>query len=168
MICEACHGEGFVRGRDPENPALVMLPCLECNCSGVASCCDTAGAHPDHPTTRTPRNHCLECGKTIDAGSPVEKGNHRPKPGDIAICLDCAHLHAYADDLTLRQLTGDEIVEIAGDPMIVKAVNAIGHLKKVNALYRDDKFEPELCHHCGKSYRGPALYCSLQCAQNDA
>jgi predicted amidophosphoribosyltransferase len=35
MICDACEGEGFVRGRDPKNPgALVMLPCLECNGSG--------------------------------------------------------------------------------------------------------------------------------------
>jgi hypothetical protein len=36
------------------------------------------------------------------------------------------------------------------------------------AAYRDDKFEPELCHHCGVSYRGPALYCSLTCAIADA
>jgi hypothetical protein len=36
------------------------------------------------------------------------------------------------------------------------------------AAYRDDKFEPELCHHCGVSYRGPALYCSLICAIADA
>jgi hypothetical protein len=92
MICEACHGEGFVRGRDPQSPgALVMLPCLECNGSGVASCCDAAGAN-DH----------------------------------------------------------------------------IGDVNKMVDRYRDDKFEPELCHHCGKSYRGPALYCSLQCALDDA
>ena len=30
MICEACHGEGFVRGRDPKSPGLTMSPCLEC------------------------------------------------------------------------------------------------------------------------------------------
>jgi hypothetical protein len=36
------------------------------------------------------------------------------------------------------------------------------------AAYRDDKFEPELCHHCGVEYRGPALYCSLTCAIADA
>jgi hypothetical protein len=45
MICEVCEGEGYVRGKDPANPgALVMLPCLECGGSGIASCCDAAGA----------------------------------------------------------------------------------------------------------------------------
>jgi ribosomal protein S27AE len=45
MICETCEGEGYVRGVDTANPgALVMLPCLECNGSGVASCCDVAGS----------------------------------------------------------------------------------------------------------------------------
>jgi hypothetical protein len=93
MICEACEGEGLVKGTDPANPgALVILPCLECNGSGIASCCDAAGSS-DHI-------------------------------GDVT--------------------------------------------KMAEAAYRDDKFEPELCHHCGVSYRGPALYCSLTCAIADA
>ena len=50
MICEACEGEGYVRGSDPANPgALVMLPCLECNGSGIASCCDAAGSAAPKP-----------------------------------------------------------------------------------------------------------------------
>jgi RecJ-like exonuclease len=65
MICEKCEGEGFVRGTDPTNPgALVILPCLECNGSGIAYCCDTGGSYvasyinPDYPE-RT----CDYCGK---------------------------------------------------------------------------------------------------------
>ena len=34
--------------------------------------------------------------------------------------------------------------------------------------YRDDAFEPRECDHCGKQYRGPAVYCSLECAIADA
>jgi hypothetical protein len=34
--------------------------------------------------------------------------------------------------------------------------------------YRDDAFDERLCDHCGKSYRGPAVYCSLECAVADA
>ena len=83
MICETCEGEGYRRGTDPANPgALVMLPCLECYGSGIASCCDTAGAH-------------------------------------------------YV------------------------------------AAYRDDTFEPRKCDYCGQEYRGPAVYCSLECATDD-
>jgi len=100
MICEACHGEGFVRGRDPKSPAaLVMLPCLECNCSGVASCCDAAGA---------------------------------------------------------------------GDEDILKAMTALGRLRMIEAMYADERFDERACDHCGKPYRGPAVYCSLKCAQADA
>jgi hypothetical protein len=82
MICEACEGEGYVRGHDPENPgALVMLPCLDCNGSGLSSCCDAAGS--------------------------------------------------------------------ADDP------------------YHDERFPERPCDHCGKLYRGPAVYCSLECAVDD-
>jgi|HubBroStandDraft_5_1064220.scaffolds.fasta_scaffold21903_5 hypothetical protein len=77
MICEHCHGEGFMSlGPD-------LIPCPECFGSGIASCCDAAGSN-------------------------------------------------------------------------------------AQAAYRDDKFEPALCHHCGAEYRGPALYCSLRCALADA
>ena len=61
MICETCEGEGFVRGTDPGNPgALVMLPCLECNGSGIASCCDAAGSYADPSFDE---RACDRCGK---------------------------------------------------------------------------------------------------------
>lgn len=82
-------------------------------------------------TTRTPPSHCLDCGYAINAGSPTpDFPNASPEPGDVAICLKCAHLMVYADDLTVRALTGDEVVEVAGDPEIVRAVNAIAELNK--------------------------------------
>ena len=77
MICEICHGEGSLATLFGET-----RPCPECNGSGVASCCDTAGAH-------------------------------------------------YV------------------------------------ASYRDDAFEPRKCDYCGQEYRGPAVYCSLECATDD-
>ena len=83
--------------------------------------------------TRTPVNHCLNCGKKINAASPAEAPfDAAPTPGDVAICLDCAHIHIYADDLTLRQPTGAEVVEIAGDPELVKAVNMIGEFNRTH------------------------------------
>jgi hypothetical protein len=36
------------------------------------------------------------------------------------------------------------------------------------AAYRDDSFPARLCDHCGTPYRGPAVYCSLECAVADA
>ena len=36
------------------------------------------------------------------------------------------------------------------------------------ASYRDDAWIGRSCEHCGQPYNGPAVYCSLQCAQADA
>lgn len=76
---------------------------------------------------RTPLNACLDCGRKVDSGTDVtESDNPRPpRPGDIAICLHCAHVMIYAGDLTVRAPTDAEVIEIAGDPDMVRAVNAI-------------------------------------------
>lgn len=34
--------------------------------------------------------------------------------------------------------------------------------------YRDDRYPERRCDHCDTPYRGPAVYCSLECAQADA
>ena len=34
--------------------------------------------------------------------------------------------------------------------------------------YRDESFDERACDYCGKLYRGPAVYCSLECALADA
>jgi hypothetical protein len=33
--------------------------------------------------------------------------------------------------------------------------------------YRDERFVERACDYCGKPYRGPAAYCSLECATDD-
>jgi len=93
---------------------------------------------------------------------------HAPSPGDVAICLHCAHIHIYAEDLTLRQPNDAEIVDIAGDEEIIRMMAALGELRMHEALYINERFDERACDHCGKPYRGPAVYCSLKCAQADA
>lgn len=84
------------------------------------------------PTTRTPSSACLDCGALITAGTDVNthEAYRPPQAGDIAICLGCAHIMLYADDLTVRALTDAEMIEIAGDPDVVRAVNSIAQLNK--------------------------------------
>jgi hypothetical protein len=36
------------------------------------------------------------------------------------------------------------------------------------AAYHDDSYPERACDHCGKPYRGPAVYCSFACAVADA
>jgi hypothetical protein len=40
--------------------------------------------------------------------------------------------------------------------------------QKARSAYRDDSFPERACDRCGKNYRGPAVYCSLECATADA
>jgi hypothetical protein len=53
-----------------------------------------------------------------------------PSPGDFTVCIYCGHIMAFADDLTLRELTGDEMHAIAGDPRIIRIQKARKALKE--------------------------------------
>jgi hypothetical protein len=40
--------------------------------------------------------------------------------------------------------------------------------RRARLAYRDDSYPERACDHCGALYRGPAVYCSLDCALADA
>lgn len=73
-----------------------------------------------------PEAHCLNCGQLIDAASELPFADSRaPEPGDISICLYCRHIMVYGEDLVPRELTDEEIVEIAGDRELVLLVTEL-------------------------------------------
>lgn len=39
---------------------------------------------------------------------------------------------------------------------------------RAEALYHDSSFPARACDYCGRSYTGPAVYCSLDCALADS
>jgi hypothetical protein len=66
---------------------------------------------------------CLDCGAPCPVHTSVT-GAARPSPGDISICWTCGHLMAFADaDGRVRALTEAEVVEVAGDPRIVRSAS---------------------------------------------
>jgi DNA-directed RNA polymerase subunit RPC12/RpoP len=62
---------------------------------------------------------CLGCGKGLD-GSMSVNNDATPSPGDLSICFYCGHLQAYGDN-GFRALTDEEMADVAGDPMILRA-----------------------------------------------
>jgi hypothetical protein len=80
-------------------------------------------------TTRLPASHCLNCGKQLDAASDLE-GERTPCPGDVTVCIDCGHVMAFADDMTMRALTDAEMIEVAGDCDLLKVQRALAAIKK--------------------------------------
>ena len=72
-------------------------------------------------SVRVEPNACLNCGKTLTAVSVVEGDVPPPSDGDLAVCLYCSHIHIF-DGGKLRSPTDAEIVEIAGDPDLLKVM----------------------------------------------
>jgi hypothetical protein len=73
------------------------------------------------PTWASKTQRCLDCGMLFDSATGGSPGVRvQPKPGDIAVCLHCGHLMAYGDRKgTVRPLTDEEMLDIAGDPEII-------------------------------------------------
>lgn len=76
------------------------------------------------------KSNCTACNYEIDSATSFQDERASPNSGDISICLQCGHLMAFADDLSLRDLTDKEIVEIAGMPEIVRLNNARAKVMK--------------------------------------
>jgi hypothetical protein len=70
--------------------------------------------------SRLPSNACLNCGKVMDAAAHPT-ADHRPKPGAVAVCGYCGHVMMFDDQLKFRELTDDELVDIAGEPELLAA-----------------------------------------------
>ena len=81
---------------------------------------------------RLPKYHCLNCLREADGASQVSENpdDDGPSPGDITICIYCGHIMAFADDLVFRELTGKEVIMIAGDKRILAMLEARGELFK--------------------------------------
>jgi len=80
---------------------------------------------------RTRPSQCTNCGEMLDGATVVgEGGAHKPKHGDISVCIYCEHVMGFTDDGRLRDLTGAEIVEAMGDKRLIVAQWAIKKAKE--------------------------------------
>jgi hypothetical protein len=75
----------------------------------------------DSNDVRTKPTPCLNCGKLLDACTPVKNHDAKPDEGSLSLCWACGHLQVFQADGTFRELTGEEVVEVAGDPDIIMA-----------------------------------------------
>lgn len=61
---------------------------------------------------------CVNCSKVMDGSTSYE--DKQISPGNVGICLYCRHFMIVDDNMQFRNLTGEEIVEIAGQPELLK------------------------------------------------
>lgn len=102
---------------------------------------DRFRARFDAPDHRLKPSACLGCGKVLDAAQVTDGVDVKPHPGAVSICFDCGYIQVFADDMSFRQLTDDELYDIAGDPEIVMVGDILKPWKELYALR--DTLTPE-------------------------
>ena len=82
----------------------------------------------NHPTKDQP---CINCGEIICAALNTTD-NNAPFPGALSICADCGHLMVFADDMSFREPTAEEMVNLAGHKDVLDAM-------KIKILFKRDR-----------------------------
>jgi phage FluMu protein Com len=65
--------------------------------------------------TRRKFKKCPSCGTITDSDSVAFGEDAKPSPGDVSICLYCAKLLVFGDDLNLKLPTNKQLEEIKAD-----------------------------------------------------
>jgi hypothetical protein len=81
---------------------------------GDCQCALVERNEADPSMVKTPPTVCPKCGYVTDSLGQAD-GDGVPRPGDVSLCLKCGHLTAFAEDLSLRELTDDERQAVAED-----------------------------------------------------
>jgi hypothetical protein len=76
-----------------------------------------------------PPSCCTACGIECDTASGVADADGMPESGDVTVCLACGHIMAFDHDLRLRDLTDDEVCEVAGDARLLAIAKARAWMK---------------------------------------
>jgi hypothetical protein len=67
-------------------------------------------------TLRTKPNLCPYCGALLDAaGSFDEESTEVPGPGDASICIGCAGLLVFTEDMGVRKLLDDDFAKLPAE-----------------------------------------------------
>jgi hypothetical protein len=74
---------------------------------------------------QVPEQECPSCGKKLDAVSNLEDPVPTPGPGDATVCLGCGHIMIFAEDLTLRAPTTEEMHDLAARPDLLQIMQFI-------------------------------------------
>jgi len=88
-----------------------------------------------------PPSACTNCGELLDMATGVtEDLNDDPMPGVrecFTICIRCGHIMTFAEDLTLRDLTDEEALAVAGDKRMLAIQRARAIVLRERAYVED-------------------------------
>jgi hypothetical protein len=86
----------------------------------------------------------------------------------LLVTLATKHMVEIADDPALASvhLELQDIIKKLNREALALRANIYRHMAE--SAYVDPTLPPRECDNCHKIYRGPAVYCSLECALADA
>jgi hypothetical protein len=70
--------------------------------------------------TRVPPSRCSSC-QELMAGALGMTPDKKPYPGAFSLCVTCGHIAVFAEELTLREPSSQEMISIAGDKQLLLA-----------------------------------------------
>jgi hypothetical protein len=71
---------------------------------------------------------CLNCQSILSCASSIDH-DEAPHKGAITICVECQHVMAFDEQLQFRELNDEEIIDMAGDEVLLKAMKAAELIK---------------------------------------
>lgn len=77
-------------------------------------------------------DHCPHCGAINDRATPVQNEGAVPIPGDFSVCIKCAGINKFGEDMALEKLSHEEFESLPFDVKtdLLKAMLKIQELHK--------------------------------------
>jgi hypothetical protein len=82
------------------------------------------------------KNKCLNCNEELHRATAVEH-DIPPHEGAIAVCSNCGHVMAFDGQGKFRELTNEEIKEVAGNKSLLAAQKIAEHIKLEQDLEKE-------------------------------
>lgn len=85
---------------------------------------------------KVPACSCPHCGKELNAATNVDGEGGSPSEGDISLCIGCGGFLTFNKDLTVRELSYDDVVDLKPEERseLFRAKAAWEHMKACGVL----------------------------------
>lgn len=92
--------------------------------------------HASNSTRVQGGGECPVCLNSVSGASPISKGNAKPKPGDISVCVYCGAILEFDDTLNLQAISEESFQTL---PSVTRdALNRISEQIKQIAKRRNE------------------------------
>lgn len=81
---------------------------------------------------------CPHCGKHIDQASCYADGDQKPSPGDLSVCIGCAEISKYGDDMGLEKFP-EILLDTLEEGLRTQILRAVHTVKAVNRQMDHEK-----------------------------